>query len=215
MATRVTCPGCGKVLQVPAGCDAAELTCPHCLGIVPNPSAPTGAAVSAAVGAIQTTPTPGAPRTTPSCPHCGESVDPTWRWCPACGRSTKYAGLATPDLDVDVRRDHRRAGCVLASLPVLGGLGVAYLLIGGLSMGADEGFGLVLAVLLVLGVIVGVWSWCLGKKSGRPVTSRDVGHAVVGTLRVAGILVGSMVVLGFASFIVLFAICLSGGMRWH
>ena len=39
MPTRITCPGCGRVLVLPSDCTAEVLSCPRCLTRIDNPQA--------------------------------------------------------------------------------------------------------------------------------------------------------------------------------
>jgi hypothetical protein len=198
MPRSVTCPGCQRLLRVPDGITTADVTCPRCLALVPNPHL-------GAVEAVGETPS----RET-SCPRCGKPVEKQWRFCPNC-----EAVLAGPRrgargvyFDDEVRRDRTGTSVILILLAVLGGIGMcAYLWAGVAAL--EEGTwqllaGVILGVLFLALVSTGIMYYRTRNDPSR----RGVGRVVVGTLALTGGLFGLSCVLGVAFVLYFFIACL-------
>jgi hypothetical protein len=217
MTQRIPCPGCGKALRIPDGVTDPWLSCPSCLAQFPNPraSASIQTTPSPPAAGIRTAPSPPVPKTT--CPACGETIESTWRYCPFCQEDLRGPGgpRRIAGTDVDVRRDQRGTSVFLILLAVLGGLGFGYGLLGSLA-GLSDGtaWPLVLFLAVVLGI--GVFSAArVYNKPQPPAGARGVGRVVVHTLAGIGCLVGTLGLLGFASFVVFLVVCLVNPPRFH
>ncbi len=187
MSTRLTCPGCGRILLLPADCTAETLSCPRCLARIPNPQAAPGPT------AVQTT------VSSPPPPPTSLTRDRPWR----------------PDrdveVDVDVRRDNRRTGGCMIALAVLGALGLVYTLLGSTALakeGVFEPLVILLGILAVATIISVVRVY--GGQPG-PSTGSKVGRTVLSVLTISGVLVATALLLIGAGVIFLFVVCLSHG----
>lgn len=190
MSTRITCPGCGRILVLPPDCTAEVLSCPRCLTRIDNPQAAevsTGVQVEA-----------------PPVRETAVTTSPT----------SFERGPRIADMDMDVTRDSRRTGCLMTLLPVLGGIGIAYALL--LSFNqlwlVHDLLPLfhVLAVLTLLTLVSAGWV-ALNKPSGTPGT--NIGRTVLGVLTLTGAIIGVGGLLLVAALILLFGVCLSTGGR--
>jgi hypothetical protein len=188
MSTRLTCPGCGRALLLPADCTAELLSCPRCLARIPNPQAPDTSA------AIQATP-PAAP---PSAPP------------PAPVRERGEWGRGVP-VDVDVRRDSQRTNGCLVVLAVLGAIGICYALLGGMAMAQDRIFQPLLLTLGLLAVFtIASIAWVYSHRPSESV-SGNIGRTVLGVLTITGAVVTAGFLLVMSGLIILFVVCLANG----
>jgi hypothetical protein len=193
MAQRIPCPGCGRWLRIPGGIAEPWLTCPKCLAQLPNPAAVTPAA------GVQAGPSPPTPA---FCPKCGEAVEASWRYCPACHEDLRQPavwgfGAAT---DSDVRRDQWGTSVSLILLAVFGGLGLIYV-----GIHSDRGRFLGLTLLALLFVLVAYNN--VYNQRQPPTGARGMAQVVVRTLAGFGCLFGIWLLVSLAALIVLFIVC--------
>lgn len=187
MASRITCPGCHRILMLPDDCTAEALSCPRCLANIPNPQAP-----GASTGVQAEPPSPAAPA----------AIRP---------EPARHGGRG-PLADVDVRRDNRGVKGSVIVLAVLGSLGVCYALFGSLVLAQEDRviqpLLLTLGVLAVLTLISACWVFV-----HRPseTTGANIGRTILGVLTISGALVGIGLLLAVAGVILLFVVCLSSG----
>jgi hypothetical protein len=189
MSTRLTCPGCGRILLLPADCMTETVSCPRCLAMIPNPQVAPGPT------AVQTTlppaPAPAAP--SPS------AVTQSRPW------------VREMDVDVDVRRDSRRtSGCMIA-LAVLGALGLVYILLGSAALAKEGTFQPLLIVLGILGVATVISLVRVYGGQPSPSTGRNLGRTVLGVLTISGVIIATGLLLIGAGVIFLLVVCLSHG----
>lgn len=199
MSQTVTCAGCKTVLRVPGGCTDRWLSCPRCLATVENPAARAGSSEPAPSTAAA------------SCPDCGKTLEPTWRFCPYCKSSASSArqpSKSSRPADADVRMD---TGLIGVGLVVLGMLGAIAIFLGTFSYVqgprysrkasevSEVGmFGLGGELVLLLFVVVGIVLTSLSRNIGF-----KIGGAVAGSLTIAALLV----VLFCSGFILVFSTC--------
>jgi hypothetical protein len=192
-------------LRVPDAVTTADVTCPRCLALVPNPH--LGAVV--AVGETHSGEA--------SCHRCGKRVEKQWRFCPHCeavlaGPRGGARGIYFED---DVRRDRTGTSVILILLAVLGGFGLcAYLWVGVATL--QEGSwellaGVVLGVLFLALISTGIMFY----RTRHDPSQRGVGRIIVGTLALTGGLFGLSCVLGFAVILYFLIECLANPPRFH
>ena len=187
MSMRITCPGCGRILVLPSDCTAEVLSCPRCLTRIDNP------------------------RTME--PFTGVQVEapPVRETAVTSSPSPLDRGPRLADMDVDVRRDSRRTGCLMTLLPVMGGAGIAYAFAGGFSLLGQGEFRpllVLLGVLTMLTLVSAGWV-ATHKPSGTP--GANIGRTVLSLLTITGAIVGVGGLLMVAGVILLFVVCLSTG----
>jgi hypothetical protein len=161
---------------------------------------------------VQTAPSPQGAIT---CPTCGERAEGAWRYCPVCREDLRRPGHRTygPGADVDVRRDQRGTSLMLILQAVLGGFGLVYaglIACSGLKEGTTWPLGVVVAVVL------GIASFSAVRVYNRPQPPTGAGgvaQVFVQTLAGIGCLYTVLILIGFASIVVLFAVCLSQGFK--
>lgn len=186
MSTRLTCPGCGRALLLPADCTAELLSCPRCLARIPNPQALDTSA------AIQATPSAAPPSAPPS-------------------TSVTERSAQMPRVDVDVRRDSQRTNGCLVVLAVLGAIGICYALLGGMAMAHDRIFQPLLVTLGLLAVFtIASIAWVYSHRPSESV-SGNIGRTVLGVLTLTGAIVTAGFLLVMAGVIILFVVCLANG----
>jgi hypothetical protein len=183
MSTRITCQGCGRLLVLPPDCTAEVLSCPRCLTRIDNPQA---------AGSIY--------------PLQAE-VPPVRQTAVTPSPASRERGPRIAEMDVDVSRDNRRTGCLMILLPVIGGAGIAYALLGGVAMLGEGEFRPMLILLFVLTVLTLLSA---GWGASRP-KGAYLGRTVLGVLTIAGAIIGVGALLCVAALILLFAVCLSSG----
>lgn len=161
-----------------------------------------------------------------TCPGCqrplrlADGVAQTWVTCPHClARVANPQARGTGDADHleiehEVRGDVRKTSSLLI---VLAGLGALTLLsavpaaIEGVHTGDSEvllGLGLILALLISISTACVLWQ----RPGKTPLES--VGRVAVHTLAIVGSIVAGGIVIGIAVFVFLFAVCLSGGLKF-
>jgi hypothetical protein len=187
MSTRITCPGCGRLLVLPPDCTAELLSCPRCLTRIDNPQA------AGSIYAVQAEVPPVVPTAlTPS---------------PA----SRERRLRIDELDVDVRRDNQRTGCLMILLPVIGGAGIAISL---LNVIDDLQYGEFPLLLLLLGVLTVLTLISAGWEAGHRQRAFS-GRTVLRVLTISGFIISVGALLCVASLIYLFIVCLSHPPTFH
>jgi hypothetical protein len=194
MTQHVECPSCRRTLAVPDGTEGPWVTCPRCLGRVPNP---------AAVDAYRAEP-PGRRR----CPYCGKEVERLWVSCPFCDEPLRGGGL-----DLDVRRDRRATNVFVILLAVVGAIGVGLLGMSAASaaMGPYGTFGPLITLTVGLLFLTGLVAFIVFLRSGGRPGAAGVRRVVVGTLATAGAVIGGVVLLGLTAIAFFLAVCFSRG----
>jgi hypothetical protein len=189
MSTRLTCPGCHRVLLLPSDCTAETVSCPRCLALIPNPQAAPGPT------AVQET-LPPAP--------APAAVPPS---------AVTKARLRAPEVDVDVevRRDTRRtSGCMIA-LAVLGAVGLIYTVLGSAALAKGGVFQPLMVVLAILTVATLISVARVYADRPSESTARNIGRTVLSVLTISGVLVATALLLIGAGVIFLLVICISHG----
>ncbi|HEY7311713.1 MAG TPA: hypothetical protein VH643_20290 [Gemmataceae bacterium] len=187
MSTRITCPGCNRLLMLPDDCTADVLSCPRCLARIPNPQALRSS------DAVQAEPPP------PSSPAV---IQPE-----AAAR-----GEPGPLVDRDVRRDQRGVKGSVVVLAVLGSLGICYALFGSLVVAQeDRTIQPLLATLGVLALLTAGSAFWVFVRRPSETTGANIGRTLLGVLTLSGVLVGVGFLLAVAGVILLFVVCLSTG----
>ncbi|HEV3083238.1 MAG TPA: zinc ribbon domain-containing protein [Gemmataceae bacterium] len=218
MPQQVKCAACGRWLRFPDDLQEQWLTCPRCLAHVANPNRPAAGATAAGGTSTAVTeaypvspPIPTPPRT---CPGCGKTLDPEWRFCPYCEHDAARRSLRRGSLSVDrdVRQDTRGTGCGLIGLAVLGAIGLAMALIPSFGIAAEmRSIGPLMPVTLVVLVLAGIATGIMfARTTGNP-AARGVGRVILGTLVGAGII--SLVIL--AGLVFLFIACMASSPRFR
>lgn len=187
MSQRIPCPHCHRQLLLPADCTAEMLSCPSCHAEIANPQT--------------TRPSPPAPDATPPSPQSAVTASPT----------PLVPGLRLDDGERDTPRDSHGASRGTVFLASLGGLGIAYGLLGGFSLLKGGEFRPLLILLSVL-VIFALFSAArAANRHPRDTMTGFLGHTILGVLTIAGVGVGVGLLFAVAAVIILFAVCLSNG----
>lgn len=187
MSTRITCPGCGRTLLLPSDCTAELLSCPRCLTRINNPqAAPASTAVQTQMPPVREAAVTAAP-------------------------APSERGPRLPDLDVDVRRDNQRTGCLMTGLPVIGGIGIGYALLVSVAQLTEGWFQPLLVILGVLTVLTLLSAGWIAATKPSETPGAYIGRTVLGVLTVTGAIVSVGGLLLVAGVILLFVVCLSTG----
>jgi hypothetical protein len=182
MATRITCPRCGRQLLLPEDCTAELLSCPRCLGQLNNPQASSSTAIQ----------TEAPPPPSPVTGSLGSQSAPRPR---------------VADLDVEVRRDNRGMRGLLLVLALFGSFGVGYALLGSFALlmsGEYQALLGILGILAVLTVISAVWV-AMNRPGETP--GAFIGRTMIALLTIVGV----GVALLLAALILLFTVCIAKG----
>jgi hypothetical protein len=204
MPTFITCPRCQSTLRTPPGASDEALTCPRCLAEVPKPVGQPSAA------AVQTAPSDRGDSMT-ECQECGERVNREWRYCPNCQEPLGGARRRGPYADVDVRRDSTGMSVWMILLAILGGTGIALMLLGGISAGNEGLFvvvGWVVAILFVVGLIAALTVLLSNRKRSPAAT---VGLIAFRSLAFAGMAFLALFLFCVAVGIFFFVVCMKQG----
>jgi hypothetical protein len=186
MSQRIPCPHCHRQLLLPADCTAEMLSCPSCHAEIANP---------------QTTASPPEPAAVPPSPQSAVTASP----------SPLVPGLRLDDGERDTPRDSHGASRSTVFLASLGGLGIAYALLGSFTLLKDGEFRPLLILLSVL-VIFTLFSAALAaNRHPRDTMTGFLGRTILGVLTITGVGVGVGLLLAVAAAIILFAVCLSNG----
>jgi hypothetical protein len=157
-------------------------------------------------------PEPAGP-VTRKCPGCGKPLHAEWIFCPHCEepvRAPFVGGIAGR-----VGRDTRRTGIFMIILMVLGGIGIAWALVGTSIVLLDEQYpGPFFGVLAGVIVLAGISALITLARGGGDTRAEGVRRIVLGTLKLAGILIFVGGLLMLAGFIFILAVCYFNPPRW-
>ncbi len=189
MATRISCPSCTRLLLLPADCTAEVLTCPQCRAEIPNPQGTnTPSPVQAEL--------PPARETSSPPPSIPSPLIPDFR-----------------NDDVDFRDNRDEMSKWTVTLSVCGGLGIAYALFGSFVALRGGGIWPLLIVTSVLMVFVLFSTVAVLRRHPNDSMGTLAGRIILGTLSTIGVGVSVVVLLGLATFIVMFVVCLANGAK--
>jgi hypothetical protein len=206
MPTFITCPRCQSTLRMPPDASSEPLTCPRCLAEVPNPGGQPSAS------AVQVAPTDRG-ESMAECQECGERVNRDWRYCPNCQEPVGGPRRRRSYADVDVRRDNTGMSVWMILLAILGGIGIALMLLGGISAGNEGLFavvGWVVGILFVVGLIAALTVLLSQRKRSAAAT---VGLIAFRSLAFAGMAFLALFLFCIAVGIFFFVVCMRQGLH--
>jgi hypothetical protein len=174
-----SCPACRAVLRIQDYVTEAFITCPLCLGKVPN-AAPADSRRL--------------------CIACAEEIREAAKICPHCREPQDGMGLL-PSVEAQVRSDSTFFTRAMIPLAILGLWGLVSVV--SMAEGMQEWHRLAIAAAGIAVIVSGI----VGLRSKENRAAQGIARMVMGGLALAGVLVAAGMAMALAVVVYLFIVC--------